>query len=1143
MSGYVYNPSKKITELLSKYLEFDPEQLQLGIWSGKLSIKDVSLRSEEIYPLLNAHLNKPKTTTSSTTTPTYEKPPLRFKLLSSTIGSLEMEIPWKRLVWGQSDVKLKLHNAVFVVALETCQEAEERAKEKNPDCDELFPDWVGHAGTEESKEEDEIPKAVRRELKQNRLRQAERRHLEGRLTGEWLESSRRKERERLSKLLEERAAEKEEKELQIDRWLRSATKDFFWRFYAGLAMTVENLKIILVQDGIEIGLVIPNLQLNPQSQSIPKFSGHNVSFHEIDDGTGSATTPPENTVYQSAYEDGEHVDKIIKCLGVGVYLHRTSHAAQGSVVGAVIATKDYVLRPVDYSLEFTLFYPHPPEKRKQRKAAAGKDSLDQTATTVGTSDSTSGGSSKRRRGKREKIPVEPSPMESTPPRAQRQTTFEMPEKSGSQQSKPTAITRHARRQSMAYRSTPVHAQTQRHARTDTSGSAPLFRPDDILGAYASATTSSQLTARFDTKLTVGAIEMVFTARQYQLLNQLLAVSIKIRNGRPQKAVKEVVDGKGVRRSLLVSAPMKRGKVSGGPRSTKLSDTGSLSRDGSEGGFKLRLEAVDVERKKVIRSWWRYALRAIVWEIRQRARVRKRFQDTFLSFSWERVRYRRKEYIDLFIRSQLDGGGGFLSRTDEKLHEIEDDLNVEQILLYRSIARAVYVRGGTKMPDSILDVHGGETTDDGQVLAASSRWKGRTTFKDSYLSILDRDCEIARSRRDSEKLSGIPSYSSNALVFEKRLGQPTVGMDETSYAATIDTRAVRSSFTRAKAFEVKDLSGGASNSMLLSFSLNVEKIELTLVNDYDPFRREDTPALAPAESDTSGSSSTGGSSSGVSVLTDDQRFFRDGDDFDESTAPAEVYDETPSSADFLIFSSPQNILLCVAIAPLECSLLARSGGSRNLNLKIGQVDVMGPNKQSMILVGAPVPEIGIEKARGENVGTNRSNQPVPADALSFSFVAEKKGRIFQCDMSVVRARYEERTLASLRQFVDDTKTDVPRKMIPPSKTEQVRMYLLAQNSPPLYMKSLNSSIRMHGFELFFPVQQARIQRMALGEVDEGVFCSLNMLEIYSGSAVASLTDSGPKGRGSSATRSLQMLDLAAKVSSRSSILSHHWVSRQ
>eukprot|EP00537_Pseudo-nitzschia_pungens_P002438 CAMPEP_0172372640 /NCGR_PEP_ID=MMETSP1060-20121228/48606_1 /TAXON_ID=37318 /ORGANISM="Pseudo-nitzschia pungens, Strain cf. cingulata" /LENGTH=66 /DNA_ID=CAMNT_0013098727 /DNA_START=192 /DNA_END=389 /DNA_ORIENTATION=- len=53
MASYVYNPSKKVTELLSSFLEFDPESLEMGIWSGDLSLKNVQLRRDAVKPLLN----------------------------------------------------------------------------------------------------------------------------------------------------------------------------------------------------------------------------------------------------------------------------------------------------------------------------------------------------------------------------------------------------------------------------------------------------------------------------------------------------------------------------------------------------------------------------------------------------------------------------------------------------------------------------------------------------------------------------------------------------------------------------------------------------------------------------------------------------------------------------------------------------------------------------------------------------------------------------------------------------------------------------------------------------------------------------------------------------------------------------------
>jgi len=46
-------PSKRLTDFLTTYFEFDSNQLSLGLWSGDLKIQNVNLRKEAFDPLLN----------------------------------------------------------------------------------------------------------------------------------------------------------------------------------------------------------------------------------------------------------------------------------------------------------------------------------------------------------------------------------------------------------------------------------------------------------------------------------------------------------------------------------------------------------------------------------------------------------------------------------------------------------------------------------------------------------------------------------------------------------------------------------------------------------------------------------------------------------------------------------------------------------------------------------------------------------------------------------------------------------------------------------------------------------------------------------------------------------------------------------
>ena len=102
-----FNPSKKVTELLSKFLEFDPEELQLGIWSGDLTLTNVNLRGDALYSKINRMKKSPS-----------GRDPLKLKILESTISSLRIQIPWKRLVWGQGDVIIDIKGINFVVGFE-----------------------------------------------------------------------------------------------------------------------------------------------------------------------------------------------------------------------------------------------------------------------------------------------------------------------------------------------------------------------------------------------------------------------------------------------------------------------------------------------------------------------------------------------------------------------------------------------------------------------------------------------------------------------------------------------------------------------------------------------------------------------------------------------------------------------------------------------------------------------------------------------------------------------------------------------------------------------------------------------------------------------------------------------------------------
>jgi len=420
------------------------------------------------------------------------------------------------------------------------------------------------------------------------------------------------------------------------------------------------------------------------------------------------------------------------------------------------------------------------------------------------------------------------------------------------------------------------------------------------------------------------------------------------------------------------------------------------------------------------------------------------------------------YIHVHLNKTGDSKGELQALKNELL-AIEDELAVEQIIIYRSLARAVFVRGGNQMPKSILELHD-ESRDLAKKVSSPSGSKGKTGFRSvkkssnefpSVLLLMEKQGEIARNRSKAGSEDPLPQY-----LAQLSSGQVGIGLnrlsslhDETTIAHTIDTGAVR--IARKKAFQLSDMSVTGKNGMLISFSMSMEKLEIVVVEEVDSFRGyAGPPSLTPAsESSESGSKLA---LSDVSVLTDDKRFFQDGED--QEVVEEEGTDEPPvmSSTDFLIFQVPENVLVRIAVSPVEFSILARSGGSQNINVKVGEVFVLDGDDKHLFSIGvtskkdAPVPEIEVgRKSQRDDLKTLDA-----ADAVSLSLVMNKSGNILQCDTSPVRVQLEIEVLKKLQDFYNQPSAIFPGQVISPSPQEQVRLYILRQSTGP--MSNLNCS---------------------------------------------------------------------------------------
>lgn len=1313
MTGYVYNPSKKVTDLLSQYLEFDPEQIQVAIWSGHLSLTDVKLKHETFYDKLNdllANLQQQQQQ-QQTDDGGYQKPPLRCQILSATMGNLELKIPWKRLVWGQSDVKVHVKNLAIVVSLESRDEqtgkgetdsnaddedssAGARSPTKHasrrgsdPFDDEYLASHPSPTTRSERRSQRERPDLIRT-MKQARLQEAERRLLQGLPFGAWMESARKRDHERYVKMLASANAESEEKQAKtVDRWFKSTMNDFFWRFYVGLEMTVENMKITIIQDGIEIGVVFPSTTISSNNQSAPRAPpSRHGSAADLDESTmyGGGNTaadnnfvPPENMVYRGEHEDGEHVDKSMKILGLGVYIRKMQGSGDPQApasmphesvrFGGDVTAKEYLLRPVDVSFGYSLFYPYPPDKRKRRRSitTTGEDNTATTATDTSLDKSIDGStastSSKRRRGKREKTPFsvnapEPLPEGSTlssspravtparalnpmnpestaakirnrrmsiaasnlPPATQRRMSMSIQQNatnsvsserkatsgvSSTDSSGPAGTTLMSagnvpttnqlntpdRRQSMMFRSSAGRPIRHRQTTSGTLGSldeitAPLVQPDNLSSAYLVATKGTQkLNARLDVNVSIGAIQFVCSTGHYKLFNMFLAASARIRNGRPTKTIMSVLNEAPLgHSSLFISKPLRSS-------STEKSITATTS--GTE--VRLQLSRVSPMRRIVVRLWWKYALQAVIWELRQREKLRKKFQEKYLHFSWERQHYRRPEYVKLYIALVLDKNSNSMSdiwtsneARQEELLQIEDEICVEQILLYRTLARAVYVRGGKEMPRSICGLRDNAEKERGKDEDASVPTKSGTgkspdvaqssrmgnEVVPTFLSNLTAMGETARSRYRAKTGQRLCSYSPRVSPgFVGTSGQRSLLGESTLGGATMVTKTSSKSLS-IKTFEMSKITDNelnADNTMITSFKVDVEKLEVSVVEE-EIF---DYVTELNRVSQHDGSVHSDATSSDVSVLTDDQKFFEDHDG-DVAANDMESFDGGPimSSTDFLLFKTPENVLLKFELVPLSFSMQGRSGGARNIKLEIGRIDAVGENGSRILSVGSPsasrpVNEINVHGDPFELRPRTRRLRPnaIPSKAVSISLVFSSVGTILQWDTSSMKSWVDLKTFEKIREFSKKSSAQFPTQVLPKSAKEDVRLYVLKQNTTAS-MSRLNSSIRIHGLEVIVQEPGSKPEGdssrgqgdgadsiEADGQSRAGIVVRSGLIEVYSGTALNALeSNSSADGLHSTgsissrtprpATRTLRMLNVAERTMARSSILSNHWVRR-
>ena len=749
---------------------------------------------------------------------------------------------------------------------------------------------------------------------------------------------------------------------------------------------------------------------------------------------------------------------------------------------------------------------------------------------------------------------------------------------------------------------------------------PLAQPNDLGAFYLSrkrsnledsnsTNTSSAATGRNDNtsntngntinytelngSLSISAIHAVCTSTHYKILNDWYATMVKLRNGRPCVSIRTV---------------LRQQSESTSNSTTKLVTDSTVNEP-------------HVYNPQ-IQEWWRYVYGVIVQELRERKRTRDLFQKMFLSFDWSQQSRYRSEYVKAYIQCRLQPastkpsstsniprpavlgirsvtfGTAPSKSTEERMFVIEDMLQVEQIILYRSIARKIYSKGLTEMPLSFVEVNTNVNTgnddidvthhsihhiDEANAKAESQLPPSNTT---NVLLTLSQMCEITRTRCYSAIGDVLPDHPPE-LHKQPRPTAITVGE-----VSKLGLRSDASKTNRTTTSQTDRSYGGVastamdhiSNStaldnknfkMIYTFTVHVQKVELLIIEEelFLKGSQSSGNVLNSSGDSADHDDDTNRSADNISLLTDDDVRSLPIDSTGDWNADVEteVVDPILSSTEYLFFDVPRRVLLQLEMTQLKCSILGDSSTSRCFSFRISQVKAIGDDNLTLVSIGqgnmAPLGEVVIS-SNSDTVPSvqRRRSSVVTNDALVLSLVISSNHTFLQCDAPTIRAVVDVTTVKKLASFHCVNAVTVPKSLLDIEPRDSVRCFVLKQNK--VEFPDLNCSVRIQGCDISL-LHEARtgstdsaVNNMAetLSQtmiLNSTVVLRCNIIEMYSGTAVIELSDLmddwqnygmlpsesvgiKSKSEPSTVTRRLGMLDLTSLLAESPSMLSFHSV---
>ena len=692
-----YKPTQAITDILSSYLEFDLKQLQLGVWSGDLQLRDVNLRRDALFPLLNP---KNKGNDSNNV----ENQDIQLHLVNGTVGNLRIQVPWVGLVKGHG-LDVQMSDVKIVLGFQS------------PSWN--YPDSVKNNG---QSHEDNESKSSEREKKQRLIREAERCFYynlpisnpdacENTTTSST-------EKKKINDLPQEKG-KKDVIEANggiLERLMKSIVSSLMWRVLSGLNVEIKKLTIIFVVEGVELGITLESLvistKIDGNKRSANNPTSHGVSMNSSPPSAPQTSSPqsvPNNANNgKQAIESRtleQSLAKFVELNQLGIFIRKLSNRHEqyepsSNESGFALKTStsqltkipsqlEYILQPVDSTISIRIFSPI--KRNEPISVAESSFSNNNQPPTNSITDTKIGEDTIV--GK--EISMKNKTKSSSRISLNTANTYFDDDGDIFQDalSEPGDLLKYDDEDDDINNDTFLDAncelrEEKKHRRSST---LPSLRGITSIAPSISNDIKSNAThsreSQFVLHWSMSQVNTVICPHHYQLLDLFLCSLTKVKNGRPNQTIlscilntnklpdSEVVDFDN--ESILVHLRSRNYPFYNVPRCKKTKD--------------------------VLQSWWRYAFKNVIRELRERKQMigLRTYKpiNIFPPSACAKARKQKKQYIDYYTKfctSEEADSKEILNQ----LQELEDSLFVEQILLYRSIVRTKQFGPNTRK-DSIL----------------------------------------------------------------------------------------------------------------------------------------------------------------------------------------------------------------------------------------------------------------------------------------------------------------------------------------------------------------------------------------------------------------------------------------------------------